>query len=41
VRGKVTSFLLTDSSISGDKKDEAINIAQKYFALAHSYIKED
>jgi len=38
VRGKVTSFILKDSSINDDKKDEARDIAQKYFALAHSYI---
>jgi len=38
VRGKVTSFILNDSSIEEDKKNEARNIAQKYFDLAHSYI---
>jgi hypothetical protein len=38
VRGKVTSFLLKDKTISNDKKIEAKAIAQRYFALAHSYI---
>jgi uncharacterized protein len=39
VRGKVTSFILKDPSISNDKKENAKNIAQKYFTLAYSYIK--
>lgn len=38
VRGKVTSFILNDPGVSEDKKTEARNTAQKYFALAHSYI---
>ena len=38
VRGKVTSFVLKDINVSEDKKTEARNTAQKYFALAHSYI---
>jgi aminoglycoside phosphotransferase family enzyme len=40
VRGKVTSFILNDSSISDDKKIEARDTAQQYFTLAHSYILE-
>jgi len=38
VRGKVTSFILKDTAISNDKKTKAIDIAQRYFTLAHSYI---
>ncbi len=38
VRGKVTSFILKDTAISNDKKIKAIDIAQRYFTLAHSYI---
>jgi aminoglycoside phosphotransferase family enzyme len=38
VRGKVNSFILKDSKIPDDKKNEARKTAQKYFALAHSYI---
>ena len=38
VRGKVTSFILNDSTIKNDKKIEAKNTAQKYFSLAHRYI---
>ena len=38
VRGKVTSFILNDSTISDEKKTQARNTAQKYFDLAHSYI---
>jgi len=38
VRGKVTSFILNDSNVAEDKKNEARKIAQKYFNLAHSYI---
>jgi len=41
VRGKVTSFVLKDSAVSDDKKIEARDTAQQYFALAHSYILED
>jgi aminoglycoside phosphotransferase family enzyme len=41
VRGKVTSFMLNDPQISGEKKKNAIETAKKYFALATSYIKED
>jgi len=40
VRGKVTSFILKDTSVPDDKKNEARNIAQRYFALATSYISE-
>jgi aminoglycoside phosphotransferase family enzyme len=40
VRGKVTSFILNDSLVSDTKKNDARNIAQNYFALAHSYIFE-
>ena len=38
VRGKVTSFILNDPAIPENKKIEARNTAQRYFALAHSYI---
>jgi aminoglycoside phosphotransferase family enzyme len=38
VRGKVTSFILKDSAVPDDKKIEARDTAQRYFALAHSYI---
>ena len=38
VRGKVTSFILNDDSVTDEKKNEARDIAQKYFSLAHSYI---
>ncbi len=41
VRGKVTSFQLNDPNIPGDKKEEAVNIAQKYFELAYSYIRNE
>ncbi len=41
VRGKVTSFVLKDSAVPDDKKTEARDTAQRYFALAHSYILED
>ena len=41
VRGKVTSFVLNDSSVPDNKKTEARKIAQKYFTLAHSYIIND
>jgi aminoglycoside phosphotransferase family enzyme len=40
VRGKVTSFILKDSAVSEDKKLESRNTAQRYFALAYSYIKD-
>jgi aminoglycoside phosphotransferase family enzyme len=39
VRGKVNSFQLDDPNISDDKKREAAETAQKYFELAHSYVK--
>lgn len=38
VRGKVTSFILNDPTVSNDKKNKARDIAQRYFILAHSYI---
>lgn len=38
VRGKVTSFILNDNNVSDDKKIPARATAQKYFALAYSYI---
>ena len=38
VRGKVTSFILNDLTISNEKKIEAKNIAKKYFTLAYKYI---
>ena len=41
VRGKVTSFILKDSNVPNDKKIEARNTAQRYFALAYSYILGD
>ena len=40
VRGKVTSFTLKDSVIPDNKKIDARDTAQRYFALAHSYISE-
>ncbi len=40
VRGKVTSFILKDSAVPDDKKIGARDTAQRYFALAHSYISE-
>ena len=40
VRGKVTSFILKDNSVPDDKKNQARSIAQRYFALAASYISE-
>ncbi|MFP3909108.1 MAG: phosphotransferase [Archaeoglobaceae archaeon] len=39
VRGKVISFKLDDPHISQEEKDEAAGNAQKYFDLAHSYIR--
>ena len=41
VRGKVTSFILKDTSVPDDKKNQARDTAQRYFALAYSYILED
>ena len=41
VRGKVTSFQLNDPNIPQDKKEEAVRIAQKYFELAYSYIRDE
>ena len=38
VRGKVTSFILKDSTVPDDKKMEARDTAQRYFALTYSYI---
>jgi len=40
VRGKVTSFILSDPAISDDKKTKARDTAEKYFKLAHSYISD-
>jgi len=40
VRGKVTSFILKDSTMSDDKKIESRDTAQRYFALAYSYIHD-
>jgi hypothetical protein len=40
VRGKVTSFIIKDTTVSDDKKTEARDTAKRYFALAHSYILE-
>lgn len=39
VRGKVTSFILNDKNVTEDERNNARTIAQKYFSLAHSYIK--
>ena len=41
VRGKVISFQLDDVHISEDGKEKALETAQRYFELAHSYVKED
>jgi len=41
VRGKVTSFILNDDSVSSDIKNKARTTAQKYFTLAQSYICKD
>ncbi len=38
VRGKVIGFQVDDDSISQDKKEEAVQIAKRYFELARSYI---
>lgn len=40
VRGKVTSFILNDKSVNLDKKNNARDTAQNYFALANSYISD-
>jgi aminoglycoside phosphotransferase family enzyme len=40
VRGKVTSFILNDTSVSDNKKTGARETAQQYFALAYSYISK-
>ncbi len=39
IRGKVISFKLDDPNISQEEKDEAAKDAQRYFDLAHSYIR--
>jgi aminoglycoside phosphotransferase family enzyme len=39
VRGKVNSLILNDPNVPEDKKETNRKIAQKYFALAYSYIK--
>ena len=39
VRGKVNSFQVDDPGISQEAKEEAINRARKYFALAFAYIE--
>lgn len=39
VRGKVNSFQLDDPSIDQTAKQEALEKARKYFALAHAYIQ--
>lgn len=38
VRGKVNSFQIDDENIDEEKKEDAIQISQKYFKLARSYI---
>ena len=40
VRGKVTSFILHDDGIDEQTKQNAQQTAQRYFALAHSYITQ-
>ena len=40
VRGKVTSFILNDTTISEEKKSNAIDKAKKYFTLATTYISK-
>ena len=40
VRGKVTSFILKDKSLSEKEKNDARSKAQKYFTLAHNYTKQ-
>jgi len=39
VRGKVTSFKLFDKGISDEEKEEARDIAKRYFHLAHLYTR--
>jgi aminoglycoside phosphotransferase family enzyme len=39
VRGKVSGFQLDDENIETEKKEEAIQIAKRYFQLARSYIE--
>jgi aminoglycoside phosphotransferase family enzyme len=41
VRGKVTSFMLNDPGITGEKRTKAIETAKRYFTLATKYVKED
>ncbi|MEE9151445.1 MAG: hypothetical protein V3U20_06405, partial [Thermoplasmata archaeon] len=41
VRGKVISFQLDDPHIPKDEKDNALNTAKRYFALANGYVKEE
>jgi aminoglycoside phosphotransferase family enzyme len=41
VRGKVISFQLDDVHITEEGKKKALDSAQRYFELAHSYVKED
>jgi aminoglycoside phosphotransferase family enzyme len=41
VRGKVISFQLDDVHISEQGKKTALDTAQRYFELAHGYVKED
>jgi hypothetical protein len=38
VRGKVESFKLDDPHISAEEKSKVLSAAQRYFALAHSYV---
>ena len=40
VRGKVTSFMLNDKSISLEEKTKVKDVASKYFKLSLSYAKE-
>ncbi|MFO7678035.1 MAG: hypothetical protein R6V50_06625 [Thermoplasmatota archaeon] len=40
VRGKVSSFMLNDPTISDIEKYKAKQLAQRYFDLAHSYIHQ-
>jgi len=39
VRGKVNSFQLNDPNIDETRKAKAVETAQRYFALACSYIR--
>lgn len=41
VRGKVISFRLDDPAISEEDKEEALNLASRYFELAESYVREE